>query len=344
MAELDTEKQQYDACLQWRITDRCDLKCIYCFRYIRRHNNEPASKADSCFSKRVFSLNHSILFRKLVKASKMNIPALMRKIRIKLYERNGRIAPINISALINSLEKAKKTFKISFTGGEPFLIPNLVDASVEITKKHFVSLDTNLITGKTMEFAEKISPQRVVRITASLHIKELERLNLVDKYIDTYQLYRKRGFRIRAWEVAYPALLGEADKYKKYFHERGVELYFMPFIGYYNGKLYPESYTSEEFQIFSLDNSCCEGFNSKGKICNTGYNIGIVSPRGDISPCYQRRSEEMGNIYGEIKFADKLTTCPFSFCPCPLYAFDTYLFEKAVKDFHNKSNKGDDPS
>ncbi len=341
MAESDREKQQYDAWLHWRITYRCDLNCIYCFRHIRRHNNEPVSKDDSRFSKKVFSLNYPILFRKLVKASKMNIPALMQKIRSKLYEK--RIAPINIPALINSLEKAKKTFRIHFTGGEPFLIPNLVDASVEITKKHFVYVTTNLITGKTMEFAEKINPQRVVKFTASLHIKELERLNLVDKYIDTYQLYRKRGFRIRAWEVAYPALLGEADKYKKYFHERGVELHFNPFIGYYNGKLYPESYTSEEFQIFSLDNSSCEVYNSKGKICNAGYNTGLVSPTGDIRPCYQR-SEEMGNIYGEIKFADKLTTCPFSFCACPYFARDTYLFGKAVKDFHNnKSNKKDHP-
>jgi len=319
MAESNAEKQQYDAWLQWNVISECNLKCVYCFSCVKGRNNEPASGTDF----------RSSLFRKLVRASEMSVPALMRKIRIKLYERNKRIAPICISALIKSLERTKKTFRIGFTGGEPFLIPNLVEACVELTKKHFISLNTNFITGRTAEFAGKISPQRVVKITASLHIKELERLGLLDKYVSSYHLYLKKGFRIYAQEVAYPALLGEAEGYKKYFREKGVELKFYPFQGYYDGRLYPESYTPEELRIFSLERSCLDSFNSKGKICNTGFNAGVVSPVGDIRLCYQR-NRGIGNIYGKIRFEDKLTTCPFSFCTCPFNALDSGLLLKPL--------------
>ena len=320
MAELNAEKPQYDAWLQWNVISECNLKCVYCFSRVKGRSNEPVSGTDL----------RSSLFKKLVTASETSIPAVMQKIRIRLCERNKTIAPVYISALIKALEKTGKVFRIGFTGGEPFLIPNLVEACVELTKKHFISLNTNFITGRTAEFAGKISPQRVVKITASLHIKELERLGLLGKYTDLYHLYLEKGFRIYAQEVAYPALLGEAEGYKKYFHEKGVELKFYPFQGYYDGRLYPESYTSAELRSFSLDRSCLDGFNSKGKVCNTGYNAGVVSPAGDISPCYQR-SRDIGNIYGAIRFEDKLTTCPFSFCTCPFHALDSGLLLKPLR-------------
>jgi MoaA/NifB/PqqE/SkfB family radical SAM enzyme len=258
------------------------------------------------------------------------VPALLRKIRVKLYERKGGIAPIRVPALIKSLEKTGKVFRIGFTGGEPFLIPNFVEACAALTKKHFISLNTNFITGETAEFAGKINPQRVVKITASLHIKELERLGLLGKYVEHYHLYLEKGFRLYAQEVAYPALQWEAEGYKKYFHERGVELKFYPFQGYYDGRLYPEAYTSAELRSFGLDRSCLDSFNLKGKACNTGFNAGVVSPAGDIRPCYQR-NREIGNIYGKIGFEDKLTTCPFNFCTCPFPAFESGLLPEPLR-------------
>ena len=308
MNELDPVTQKYDAWLHWNIASACNLKCVYCYRNIRVRNNEPVSVAEV----------HTPLWRKLVSTPKIGARALMQKFRISIYEKYGRVAPINIPALMRSLEKTEKTFRIGFAGsGEPFLTPNLVEVCAELTKKHFVSLITNLITCRTAEFAERINPRRVVRIVASLHIKELERLNLTDKYLDVYHLYRSKGFRIAAKEVAYPALRDEARKYLRYFNERGVALCFVPFRGYYNEKLYPESYTSEEFQLFGLTKPYGEIFGTKGKTCNAGYSAGVVSRAGDISPCYQMDGE-MGNIYGSIRFRDKLTVCPFSFCSMPV--------------------------
>ena len=99
-------------------------------------------------------------------------------------KKTEKISEINTSALIKTLSSTNRTFKIRFTGGgDPFLIPNIVEACEKITRSHFVCIVSNLITEKIQEFSENIDPKRVLYINASLHIKELERLNLLDKYI-----------------------------------------------------------------------------------------------------------------------------------------------------------------
>lgn len=97
---------------------------------------------------------------------------------IKDSRKTAKVSKINISALIKTLNKTNKIFNIDFGGGEPFLIPNLIEACKEITKNHYVSITTNLTSGKIKEFSEKIDPERVEYIYSSLHIKELERFSL----------------------------------------------------------------------------------------------------------------------------------------------------------------------
>jgi hypothetical protein len=131
--------------------------------------------------------------------------------------------------------------------------------------------------------------------------------------------------------VAYPPLIEKAEKYKIFFQEKGITINFSPFLGYYNGKHYPESYRDEELRVFGLDHTSRAQFNLRGKICNAGYNVAIVSSAGAINICHQIQ-EKIGDIYKEIKFKDELVTCPFDFCSCPLKIYDSYLFERAFSE------------
>ncbi len=251
-------------------------------------------------------------------------------------KKTAEIHKINIPALIKTVNKTNKTFKISFTGGgEPFLIPNIIEACVELTRNHFIRLVTNLTSVKLKEFAEKIDPERVIQIIASLHIKELERLNLLDKYIYNFRLCKEKGFNIKAFEVAHPQLLDEIDKYKKFFYEKGIQLEFKSFFGEYNGKIYPNSYTEKEIRNFGLSMKEINVNRQKGNFCNAGYNIGVINPNGDLTFCNQIR-KPMGNIYDKIKFNNKIVRCPFEFCGCPLNILDTYLLKKAIKETNLK--------
>ena len=249
----------------------------------------------------------------------------------------GNINKINIPALNKTLNDTNRTINLEFTGGEPFLIPNIIEASIEITKNHFISFETNLTSKKIKEFSENISPERVERIFSALHIKELERLNLLDRFINNFHICKERGFNISVCVVAYPSIIKEAKEYKKVFQERGIQIDYKPFIGEFNGKHYPISYTERELKIlnFNSTNKLLYGKFNKGKLCNAGYNVCVVNPKGESVICFYI-SKMIGNIYDKIKFTDGLIQCPLKFCQCPINTRDIYLFKKAIEETNLK--------
>lgn len=239
---------------------------------------------------------------------------------------------IDIPSLIRTLDETGKIFRINYYGGEPFLVPNLVEASIELTKKHFVSMNSNLVCDGVEEFASKIDPKRVANIHASLHIKQLEERALLDRYIRNFLAFKEKGFTIVAVEVAYPALVKEVKRYRKFFAKKGIKLEFNPFMGSFNGKSYPRDYTAKELKIFGLTTDVnVDAHYYRGQLCNAGYNIGLVQPNGDIYFC-EGMLEPMGNIYKGIKVRDKMTTCESDICTCPFPVTDIYLFHKALRE------------
>lgn len=241
--------------------------------------------------------------------------------------------PIDVLRLMGSLESTGKTFRIGFTGGEPFLIPNLVEACEAITRRHYVSFNTNLTSPRVPEFAHRIDPGMVVLLHASLHIKELERTGLTDRYLRNYRLCREKGFKLMAVQVGYPPLLGEIGKYRTFFEKRGIPIRFYTFEGEYGGKSYPDAYTAEEAAAFGFERDAVIGtFHHQGLRCNAGYNVGIVSVDGKVHPCFRLQGEDLGHIYDGFSFRDRMTACPFDFCGCPMYEYDTSLYRQACRE------------
>jgi len=275
------KKCPYDYWLLWRVEDRCNLNCEYCFP------NTIKSSAD--------------------------------------------VSEINISDLTRTLNATNKTFLISFTGGgEPFLVPNIIEACREITKNHFISFNTNLTAERVEEFCEEIEPQQVSYIIASLHIEELEKRILLEKYIRHFKAYQKKGFNIIANEVAYPPLFDKVQKYRDLLRVRGIHLTFSPFIGTYDGKVYPDSYVNEEYRVFGLDRSCVSWYRQKGKFCNAGYNVAVVNRMGEMHPC-SKLQESLGNVYERISFKKDILRCQFDFCKCPPTVYGHDIYQMALK-------------
>ncbi|MCX5700991.1 MAG: hypothetical protein NTZ63_05570 [Candidatus Omnitrophica bacterium] len=287
----------YDVWLEWTINNACNLHCAYCW----------------------FNLGEDGYL------AKESIPE---GISSFFYAKGSN--KINLALLRKALNRADKVFRISLTGGEPFLLSNIIDVCFEITKKHFFSTNSNLISDKIKDFSERIDPKRVVFINASCHIKELERLNLLKIYINNFYLCKKKGFNIGASEPAYPPILDEVSKYREFFKKIGIGFRFVKFCGKYNGKMYPDAYTKEELEIFGIENDPdIKMFHSKGKLCNAGYNVCVVAPDGSAIPC-ARISENLGNIFDKINFKKELMKCPHELCGCPLKCYDPYLFDKAL--------------
>lgn len=246
---------------------------------------------------------------------------------------NAELPVINIPALIKTLDKTNKIFKVRFTGGgEPFLVPNIVEACVEITKKHYVGANTNLTCDNIQEFANRVDPEKVTNINASIHIKELERNNLIEKVIRNFLLCKAKGFNIVASVIAYPPLLHEAEKYINFFKEKGIKINFSFFIGMYNNKEYPKSHTEEEIKVFGLNRIWLERHYKYRGICNAGFNVGMVKPNGDLYPCNAYFFTKIGNVYKIINFKKRLVRCPLKYCTCPLKQLDPFLFKQALEE------------
>ena len=249
---------------------------------------------------------------------------------------SSEITEINISALTRTLNATNRTFLITFTGGgEPFLVSNIIEACREITKNHYISFNTNLTGERVEEFCDEIKPQQVPFIVASLHIEELEKRNLLEKYIHHFKLCQEKGFNIIANEVAYPPFLDKVQKYRNFLWERGIDLTFNPFVGEYEGKFYPDSYVDREYRTFDLDHNCASRFRQKGKLCNAGYNVAEANRQGDIRTC-EKLQEPLGNIYESISIKKDLLRCQFDLCRCPPSVHGPDLYQKALKETRSR--------
>lgn len=247
----------------------------------------------------------------------------------------------NITNTID-LDLLKKNFsgldtklKISFVGGgEPFLVPNLIETCEFLTQNHTVAFVTNLTIPKVTELVGRIDPSKVAYILASFHIEELEKRNLIERYIEHYTILRKAGFPIQAQAVAFPGIIEKCQQYHKQFTEAGLDLVFTPFYGTYNDKEYPLAYSEEELRAFGLDPSQTEVFQSKGRQCNAGFNTAIVHPRGDIISC-DKCKRWLGNMYDYFDFEEKIQRCTHETCTCPSFLHDQPLFERALEQTEN---------
>lgn len=244
---------------------------------------------------------------------------------------------INIPILRKFLKKLNKTAKIVFTGGEPLLVENIIEGFIEITKKHYIALNTNLVSEKVAEFAKKIDCERVDYITASAHLFELERQNLLDKFLSNFHLLKEKGHNIYVAEIAYPSLSEKVDYYQKIFADHNIEIQFQTFRGQWQNKKYPESYTEEEFRIFNFNKIRANRpdiFKRKDELCNAGYNVAVINKDGQIHPCFSI-FDPIGSITEGINFRNTLIKCPMDFCSCAIQDIDPVIFEKALIQTNN---------
>ncbi len=303
--DLERVKVPYDAWLQWTLFEGCNLSCEYCSG---RQNLAKISQDKLTRFSQFFYFG----WKKFFPSPKNNA--------------------VDVDRLMAALDHSGKTYFIGLTGGEPSLHPDFARLCRKLTEKHYIVFTSNFTAGAPLaDVAASVDPGRVEEIVASLHIKELEKRGLVDRYVDNFLLFKNRGFKIRAAVVAYPPLAGEIAGYRRYFSRRGVDFLCVPFSGFWQGNLYPESYSAGELDLFGLDRSVKTLYHRRGQACNAGYNVCVISPRGAATPCYLLLNRQ-GNIYHKINFRKKMTVCSALRCGCPLKDYNEPLFAQAMRE------------
>ncbi|MBF0216083.1 MAG: radical SAM protein [Candidatus Omnitrophica bacterium] len=239
----------------------------------------------------------------------------------------GKYGPAHIAGCFND---TGKVWQVHMSGGEPFLYPKFVDLCAELTKGHFISLNTNLSTLNVREFANRISPDKVVFLNAGFHKTAREKNPAgIDHFIEKVLILQEKGFNIDVGYLTYPRLLEKMALDVKYLKSRGIKLVnAKTFRGYHNGKKYPAAFTREEKEFiykYSLDPREEKVMNTSvnyfGNPCRTGMDYFRMDPSGNLYRC-SSSYKRYGNLLKGKYTPDKTPApCPLIDCTCPYEGF-----------------------
>jgi MoaA/NifB/PqqE/SkfB family radical SAM enzyme len=223
-----------------------------------------------------------------------------------------------------------KTWLIMLAGGEPFIMPQFLPLMKELTKNHHIQISTNLCSDEVFKFPEYVSPEKVMVISASLHVVEREKVDpKFEKFIEKCLFLQEKGFRVVVNYVAWPPLLTRIEKDFEYLKDKGIKnMTVFTFLGEYNGKSYPESYIENEIELISklstykreIDILRCNT-KYKGIRCEAGHKYFTAELDGTIYKCRSINIKHGNILDGSFKPDKKNRKCTAENC------IDTYMAE-----------------
>ena len=204
---------------------------------------------------------------------------------------------------------------IDISGGEPFLQPDFVDLIVNLDSSKKVAITTNLTYDMT-RFAQSVSPEKCVCVTASLHLTS--GMN-IEYFTGKLLLLKHRGFDVGVNFVAFPEQLWIIDRLRDWFSEFGLRFHVDPYMP---GPVYPYNPSGMEKRFLECrTGSDRDDYHSeavKDYLCDAGTNYFVVSPNGQVSPCVGRlysTDNAMGNIFdADFKLLGRPLVCRRKFC------------------------------
>jgi len=222
---------------------------------------------------------------------------------------------------------------ITLIGGEPCIYPSFFKLAEQLTKKHYISLTTNLSRDFKV-FAERIDPCRMNGgIGASFHPAFAE----FNSFLARVLFLKKKGFVVWVCYVAYPPQLKQMAHYKKRFKQNGLNFIVQPFRGFYKNVPYPESYTerdkeyirqiTEEDERVLMDMEYqLDRKSTKGRLCAAGQMLAHILPDASAWRCSEHQESNfcLGSILDEnFRLLDAPLACKSETCPCDyLYLLD----------------------
>ena len=284
-----SEESEYQ--VQWRLNERCNFRCAYCFREGRDQHR--ADEHPDCGK---YSPEH------------------IARSFDSVFAPNGRK---NVAT--------GKTWRIRLTGGEPFLYPGFIALAQALTRRHRLAVNTNLSAPAVRDFADQIAPSRVHSINATLHLHEVEKRGLMARWFETFLYFQQKGFNIRLVCLTHPLLLGRLASDLEHFRAQGVaRTYVKIFRGPWNGRHYPAAFTSEERRLIQKTGlSEDEQLILDGRVCFLSLYCGAgciafdMDVRGTLTRCSGVKTPH-GNLFeGQFNPDTQPRPCPVLTCACP---------------------------
>jgi MoaA/NifB/PqqE/SkfB family radical SAM enzyme len=232
-------------------------------------------------------------------------------------------------------QKIDESWKIIFTGGEPFLIPGFVDLCHRVATKHKIAIDTNLsVTSEVKKFVEAVRPEQIHYLYIACHIEQREKRNNLREFLENLDLLKRKGFgnSIALNYVLHPRLFDRLEKDREMFLDHGFSLSPTFMGGEFEGKPYPESYTPEQMAKFNIEKTWVGPFHSKGLLCKAGHTFFSMQPDGEIHRC-ECDTRRIGDLKTGFSLKETSYPCEIEICSC----LGELLVEADRKEVLNRS-------
>jgi MoaA/NifB/PqqE/SkfB family radical SAM enzyme len=239
-----------------------------------------------------------------------------------------------------AFDATRLTWLLHLTGGEPTVYPQFMELCQALTRRHFISLNTNLTGPALPAFARTIDPGRVSFINAGLHLEERERLGDHARFLNNAEQLRAAGFPILASLVATPSVLARFEEAVALLAPIG--LYPIPKLlrEWRDGPRFPEAYSDEDRARFRAHAAAARAFYAPaleamtapptinmfgddafldgvpdyvGASCRAGAAFVGLDPNGDVFRC--SRKTRLGNLLdGSFAPMAGPTACDTGYC------------------------------
>ncbi|MGD0821537.1 MAG: radical SAM protein [Desulfomonilia bacterium] len=227
----------------------------------------------------------------------------------------------DIQKIINFFD-SNQTWHIVIGGGEPSIHPMFYDLVGKLSKKHYISIYTNLSLDLE-RLLDCVPHEKIVSVRCTLHNLKSENI-----FFQKIERLKKANFNPAMVFVATPERINEIDRIASRCNLLGIPLSIFPLAGPYRSKIYPHDY-DQKTKDFLLERpslvlypghlirllSNKEGLVTAGFQCTAGSRFfSIHAESGAIDRCEGVRTK-IGNIYtGEFLPMHGATECPSSCC------------------------------
>ncbi|MDZ4730139.1 MAG: radical SAM protein [Xanthomonadales bacterium] len=257
--------------------------------------------------------------------------------------------PASAEKLTEFFDNSGMRWHLHLTGGEPFHYPDFLELCERLTKRHVISINSNVDSPKVLKFVERINPDRVDFMNCAVHLQQRTQRKRLPHFIDHVTALRTSGFDAYVTSVMYPEVFPLFRAHWDLLASKGVMPWPKAFRGDYDGKRYPDAYNDAERALITEYSKRAEAFYAdqfslrddrptidpvidrevflqgiphfRGRQCAAGHDLVRINGRGDIYRC--GGNTRLGNIVtGEFRRMAPLSPCNDHFCPyyCTKYS------------------------
>jgi len=232
------------------------------------------------------------------------------------------------------------TWLLHITGGEPTIYPDFAALCERLTKRHYISFNSNLSQPSVRGLIGRVDPSRVNFINAGLHAVERERKQGLAVFLENVGALRAAKFPLIVSIVATPEVLANAEGVSGLLQPLALVPVPKVLRGTFDGKNYPAAYTAEERHHFRrmsdaaravyapslaamAERPTIDPFHDDrvlhrvptyvGRSCEAGHKFVSISPDGDVYRCSQKSA--LGNLLdGTMALRTEAAKCDTHYC------------------------------